>query len=36
MHGFLNFSGVLSAGDHAIDLIAGDLRQVYESTSEIR
>ena len=27
MHGFLNFSGVLSAGDHAIELIAADLRQ---------
>ena len=27
MHGFLNFSGVLSAGDHAIDLITADLRQ---------
>jgi acetyl esterase len=26
MHGFLNFCGVLSAGDHAIELIASDLR----------
>jgi acetyl esterase len=25
MHGFLNFSGILSAGDHAIELIAADL-----------
>ncbi len=30
MHGFLNFCGVLSAGDHAIELIAADLRQVRE------
>jgi acetyl esterase len=30
MHGFLNFCGVLSAGDHAIGLIADDLRQVRE------
>jgi len=29
MHGFLNFCGVLSAGDHAIDLIASDLRQAF-------
>jgi acetyl esterase/lipase len=27
MHGFLNFSGVLSAGDHAIELIAAELSQ---------
>jgi acetyl esterase/lipase len=26
MHGFLNFCGVLSAGDHAIEVIASDLR----------
>ncbi len=30
MHGFLNFCGVLSAGDHAIELIAAELRQVRE------
>jgi acetyl esterase len=30
MHGFLNFCGVLSAGDHAIELIASDLRQVKD------
>ena len=30
MHGFMNFCGVLSAGDHAIELIAADLRQVRE------
>jgi acetyl esterase len=30
MHGFLNFCGVLSAGDHAIELIATELRQVRE------
>ena len=29
-HGFLNFCGIMSAGDHAIDLIAADLRQVRE------
>ncbi len=29
MHGFLNFCGVLSAGDHAIELIADDLRQAH-------
>jgi len=27
MHGFMNFCGVLSAGDHAIEVIASDLRQ---------
>jgi acetyl esterase len=27
MHGFLNFCGVLSAGDHALGAIAADLRQ---------
>jgi acetyl esterase len=30
IHGFLNFCGVLSAGDHAIEVIAGDLRQAHE------
>jgi len=30
MHGFLNFCGVLSAGDHAIELIAQDLGQIRE------
>ena len=30
MHGFLNFCGVLSAGDHAIELIAAELRHVRE------
>ena len=30
MHGFLNFCGVLSAGDHAIGLIAEDLKQVRD------
>ena len=30
MHGFLNFCGALSAGDHAIELIAEDLRQVRD------
>jgi acetyl esterase len=29
MHGFLNFCGVLSAGDHAIDVIASDLRRAH-------
>lgn len=29
MHGFLNFCGVLSAGDHAIEVIAADLRQAH-------
>jgi acetyl esterase len=29
-HGFLNFCGILSAGDHAIDLIAEDLRLIRE------
>jgi acetyl esterase len=29
-HGFLNFCGIMSAGDHAIELIAEDLRQVRE------
>lgn len=33
MHGFLNFSGVLSAGDHAIELIAADLRQAANWSS---
>jgi len=27
MHGFLNFCAVLSAGDHALGVIAADLRQ---------
>ena len=37
MHGFLNFAAVLSAGDHAIDLIAGDLRQALKGLpNEIR
>lgn len=30
MHGFLGFCGVLSAGDHAIELIAAELRQVRD------
>jgi acetyl esterase len=29
-HGFLNFCGIMSAGDHAIELIAEDLRLVRE------
>lgn len=29
MHAFLNFPGVLSAGRHAIDLIAADLRDAF-------
>ncbi|MDP4511770.1 alpha/beta hydrolase [Nonomuraea turcica] len=29
MHAFLNFCGVLSAGRHAIELIAADLRQAF-------
>ena len=29
MHGFMNFCGVLSAGDHAIDVIASDLRSTW-------
>jgi acetyl esterase len=29
MHGFLNFCGVLSAGDHAIEVIASDLRSTW-------
>jgi acetyl esterase len=29
MHAFLNFCGVLSAGRHAIELIAADLRQTF-------
>lgn len=29
MHGFLNFCGVLSAGDHAVEVIAADLRQAH-------
>lgn len=29
MHAFLNFSGVLSAGRHAIDLIAADLARTF-------
>ena len=29
MHGFMNFCGVLSAGDHAIEVIASDLRQAH-------
>jgi acetyl esterase len=29
MHAFLNFSGVLSAGRHAIELIAADLAQAF-------
>jgi acetyl esterase len=29
IHGFLNFCGVLSAGDHAIEVIAGELRQAH-------
>jgi acetyl esterase len=30
MHGFLNFCGILSAGDHAIGLITDDLRSVRD------
>jgi len=30
MHGFMNFCGVLSAGDHAIDVIASDLRSTWQ------
>ncbi len=33
MHGFLNFCGILSAGDHAIDVIADDLRQAHRVTA---
>src|SRR5262245_18714826 len=29
-HGFLNFCGIMSAGEHAIELIAEDLRQVRD------
>jgi len=29
MHAFLNFCGVLSAGRHAVELIAADLRQTF-------
>jgi acetyl esterase/lipase len=31
MHGFLNFCGVLSAGGHAIELIASDLRRALRA-----
>jgi len=31
MHGFLNFCGVLSAGDHALEVIGTDLRQAHAS-----
>jgi hypothetical protein len=37
MHGFLNFSGVLSAGDPAIEVIADDLSQAAKGLpSQIR
>jgi hypothetical protein len=29
MHAFLNFCGVLSAGDHAIELIAATLADTF-------
>ena len=33
MHGFLNFSGILAAGDHAIELIAADLREALNRSA---
>jgi hypothetical protein len=30
MHAFLNFCGVLSAGDHALELIAAKLTRWFE------
>ena len=34
MHAFLNFCGVLSAGRHAVELIATDLRQTCTTTDQ--
>jgi acetyl esterase len=33
MHAFLNFCGVLSAGDHAIELIAAELVRRFKDPS---
>jgi len=35
MHAFLNFCGVLSAGDHAIELIAAKLAATFASPPDL-